>query len=84
MPRRMVDPLLALRSARWRLACRIAVVAVVLGVFCTWVAQGDLTLNGIKGPRQRLAVRPPGGPGPTLGYGCWTVAPGSGVVGALG
>jgi cardiolipin synthase len=46
----MVDPLLTLRSARWRLACRLAIVAVVVGVFCTWVAQGDMTLNGTQGP----------------------------------
>ena len=33
-----------------RIAPRVAIVAVVVGVFCTWLAEGDLTLNGIEGP----------------------------------
>jgi cardiolipin synthase A/B len=33
-----------------RIAPRIAIVAVVVGVFCTWLAEGPLTLNGIEGP----------------------------------
>ena len=33
-----------------RLGPRLALVAVVLGVFCTWLAQGALTLSGIEGP----------------------------------
>ena len=32
------------------LAPRLALVAIVLGVFCTWLAQGALTLSGIEGP----------------------------------
>ncbi len=31
-------------------AVRLAIVAVVVGVFCTWLSQGELTLNGIEGP----------------------------------
>ena len=33
-----------------RIAPRIAIAAVVVGVFCTWLAEGDLTLNGVEGP----------------------------------
>jgi cardiolipin synthase len=33
-----------------RIAPRVAIAAVVVGVFCTWLAAGDLTLNGIEGP----------------------------------
>ena len=33
-----------------RLAPRIAIVAVVVGVFCTWLSESDLTLNGVEGP----------------------------------
>ena len=33
-----------------RIAPRVAIAAVVVGVFCTWLAEGDLTLNGIEGP----------------------------------
>jgi cardiolipin synthase len=29
---------------------RLAIVAVVVGVFCTWLAEGPLTLNGVEGP----------------------------------
>ena len=29
---------------------RVAIVAVVVGVFCTWLAEGRLTLSGIEGP----------------------------------
>ena len=38
------------RSVWEGVASRIAIVAVVVGVFCTWLAQDDLTLNGIEGP----------------------------------
>ena len=33
-----------------RIAPRVAIAAVVVGIFCTWLAEGDLTLNGIEGP----------------------------------
>jgi len=33
-----------------QLGPRLALVAVVLGVFCTWLAQGALTLSGVEGP----------------------------------
>jgi cardiolipin synthase len=29
---------------------RVGIVAVVVGVFCTWLDEGPLTLNGIEGP----------------------------------
>ncbi len=32
------------------LAPRVALVAVLVGVFCTWLADGGLTLSGIEGP----------------------------------
>ena len=38
--------------------------------------EGDLTLNGVEGPEQRLAVRPPGGPGVAVGADRWSAAPG--------
>jgi cardiolipin synthase A/B len=31
-------------------AARVAIVAVVVGVFCTWLTQGGVTLNGVEGP----------------------------------
>ena len=36
--------------ARRRLACRIAVAAVLVGVFATWVADGPVRLDGTQGP----------------------------------
>jgi cardiolipin synthase len=33
-----------------RIAPLIAIVAVVVGVFCTWLAEEPVTLNGIEGP----------------------------------
>ena len=38
------------REATWRLACRIAVAAVLVGVFVTWVADGPVRLDGTQGP----------------------------------
>jgi hypothetical protein len=37
-------------TARLRLVCRVAVVAVLLGVFVTWVADGPVRLDGTQGP----------------------------------
>jgi hypothetical protein len=37
-------------TARLRLVCRIAVAAVLLGVFVTWVADGPVRLDGTQGP----------------------------------
>ena len=33
-----------------RLVCRIAVAAVLVGVFVTWVADGPVRLDGTQGP----------------------------------
>jgi len=38
------------RSVLYSVTVRVAIVAVVVGVFCTWLAQGDVTLSGIEGP----------------------------------
>ena len=35
---------------RRRLACRIAVAAVLVGVFVTWLADGPVRLDGTQGP----------------------------------
>ena len=37
-------------TTRLRLVCRIAVAAVLLGVFVTWVADGPVRLDGTQGP----------------------------------
>ncbi len=38
------------RSVLYGVTARVAISAVVVGVFCTWLAQGHLTLSGIEGP----------------------------------
>ena len=38
------------RAATWRLVSRVAVAAVLVGVFVTWVADGPVKLDGIQGP----------------------------------
>jgi hypothetical protein len=38
------------RAAAWHRACRIAVVAVLVGVFLTWLAGGPVGLDGTQGP----------------------------------
>jgi hypothetical protein len=38
------------REATWRLASRVAVVCILLGVFLTWVADGPVRLDGTQGP----------------------------------
>ena len=38
------------REVQWRLACRIAVAAVLVGVFVTWLADGPIRLDGTQGP----------------------------------
>ena len=38
------------RAATWQLAGRIAVVAVLVGVVVTWVADGPVRLDGTQGP----------------------------------
>ena len=45
MPRASVPS----RSAPY-LVKRFAIVAVLIGVFCTWLASDHLTLSGIEGP----------------------------------
>ncbi len=37
-------------AARRRLVCRIAVAAVLVGVFVAWVADGPIRLDGTQGP----------------------------------
>jgi hypothetical protein len=37
-------------TARLRLVCRVAIAAVLLGVFVTWVADGPVRLDGTQGP----------------------------------
>ena len=47
----MTDPTVRLdRAARWRLASRVAVASVLVGVFLTWVADGPVRLDGTQGP----------------------------------
>ena len=38
------------REAQRRLVCRIAVAAVLVGVFVTWLADGPIRLDGTQGP----------------------------------
>jgi hypothetical protein len=38
------------RPATWRLAGRVAVAFVLVGVFLTWVADGPVRLDGTQGP----------------------------------
>ena len=38
------------REVQRRLVCRIAVAAVLVGVFVTWVADGPIRLDGSQGP----------------------------------
>ncbi len=38
------------RAGLYSVALRVAIAAVVVGVFCTWLAHDHLTLNGIEGP----------------------------------
>ena len=38
------------RSLLYAVTVRVAIVAVVIGVFCTWLAQDHVTLNGVEGP----------------------------------
>ena len=42
--------LAANRSLLYAVTTRVAIVAVVFGVFCTWLAQDHVTLNGVEGP----------------------------------
>jgi hypothetical protein len=47
----MSDPTLRRdRTAMWRLASRVAVASVLVGVFLTWVADGPVRLDGTQGP----------------------------------
>jgi hypothetical protein len=38
------------REVRRRLVCRVAVAAVLVGVFVTWVVDGPVRLDGTQGP----------------------------------
>ena len=38
------------RATRYAIAARIAIAAVVIGVFLTWTADDPVTLNGTEGP----------------------------------
>ena len=47
----MSDPTARSRlAAVWRPASRIAVAAVLVGVFVTWIVDGPVRLDGIQGP----------------------------------
>jgi len=37
-------------AAAWRPASRLAIVAVLFGVFVTWLADGSIQLDGTQGP----------------------------------
>lgn len=68
---------------KWRVACRIAIGAVVVGVFCTWLADGGITLNGAQGPNNGWLCVILAGPAylwtRAMERGSW-----AGVVGVLG
>ena len=63
-------------------ALRTAIIAVVVGVFCTWLTQDHLTLSGIEGPNNGWLCILLGGPAllwvRSMERGSWT-----GVVGVL-
>jgi hypothetical protein len=40
----------------WRLASRVAVASVLVGVFVTWVADGPVRLDGTQGPNNGWLV----------------------------
>jgi cardiolipin synthase len=65
-----------------RAAPRVAVVAVLVGVFCTWLFRGGLTLNGVEGPNNGWLCVLLAGPAflwaRQMEHGSWV-----GVVGAL-
>jgi membrane-bound ClpP family serine protease len=44
------------RAATWRLASRVAVASVLVGVFLTWVADGPVRLDGTQGPNNGWLV----------------------------
>ena len=55
------------RSVLYGVTVRVAIVAVVVGVFCTWLAEDSADAQRDRGAEQRLALRPPGGPGLPVG-----------------
>jgi hypothetical protein len=47
----MSDPIARIGTpAAWRTASRLAIVAVLFGVFVTWLADGSIELDGTQGP----------------------------------
>jgi hypothetical protein len=70
-------------SRNWRLACRIAIGAILVGVFCTWLADGNVTLNGSQGPNNGWLCVLLAGPAylwtRSMERGSW-----AGIVGVLG
>ena len=70
-------------SRGWHIACRIAIAAVVVGVFCTWIADNGATLNGTEGPNNGWLCVLLAGPAylwtRRMERGAWT-----GVAGVLG
>jgi cardiolipin synthase len=71
------------RSVLYSVAVRAAIGAVLVGVFCTWLTAGYLTLNGTEGPNNGWLCVLLAGPALLwtwrLERGLWT-----GVVGVLG
>ena len=71
------------RSVLYGVTVRVAISAVVVGVFCTWLAQGRLTLSGIEGPNNGWLCVLLAGPAllwaRSMERGSWL-----GVVGVLG
>ena len=46
----MTTPVASSRPVAARVVPRVALTVVLVGVFCTWLTDGPLTLNGIEGP----------------------------------
>ena len=64
-------------------AARVAIAGVVVGVFCTWLAEDGVTLNGIEGPNNGWLCLLLAGPAflwlRSMEHGSWV-----GVIGVLG
>ena len=46
----MTAPVASGRSVAYGVVPRVAIAVVLVGVFCTWLTDGPLTLNGTEGP----------------------------------
>ena len=79
----MTAPAASSRSVVYGVVPRVAIAAILVGVFCTWLTQGRLTLNGSEGPNNGWLCVLLAGPAllwaRRLERGTWT-----GVVGVLG